>query len=728
MLRFTYGLVLASLGALLLHGQPLVGSDKPHNRMGSRTGTDGHRCLSQHVDLLSELRNRGLEEIRKDPANTDSSSVGDFAQMLPQLRKFPYPYRCALAIVPDVDRMSRKEFLAVHQFLNTNEDTFLNTDPDTGPGMGTGVGLEIAASFWMFNDNSDFTVDGLSYFDWDGESFKKSPDADLIRTYFHAGYIDCIHSFGHFGTRGNFSREIALFALDEMRRSGILPLVWSNHGGGDESGNIGRQWNRTSSGDIPGTKAYHTDVSTYPEGPIRFFWRSGGTGTVSELGACTISPVELFDNRTIIAFSRYSGPRWDPEALPSQISKHQLSRLIDREGFALLATHLSARGWPTPVFFSSSAQRSLRELESHHRSGDIYVTTTSKLLWYRFIHENLVWRYTSGDDSVMTIHIDNISDPVGVDFVPTLEDLQGITFFVPTSTKIRVVVGDEDVTDSILENPPDHTNRASVSFPLTYLPQFPEWTSDGYTYKTEDYDLPEYNYTVAITNIDNRDHTPKLSYVGLHAFGIRHVSEGNLFHVYVPDSISVNLSKLRPGDTTEPIEIVNGVYDESIPRLVRVECDDCVVEEAVYDSANHLSSVTLNGTGKAILSFDHLNSPFADAECRISHRAKQTVAVELNGPRTFENVQMAVFPDHNPIKVMITKWDDGHEGTRSWIQTTEARNVSVRYRVGGLNKALRCIVSANGVSLGTFVVNDSGELCFDHDTQDREIRFELEYF
>ena len=58
------------------------------------------------------------------------------------LRKFPFPYRCALAISSDIDNASSlKNFVQFMEFLNTKRQTK----------YGPGLDLEIGNSFWFFN-------------------------------------------------------------------------------------------------------------------------------------------------------------------------------------------------------------------------------------------------------------------------------------------------------------------------------------------------------------------------------------------------------------------------------------------------------------------------------------------------------------------------------------------------------------------------------------------------
>ena len=69
-----------------------------------------------------------------------------------KIRKFPYPYKCALSISSDIDNASSSQFFV--QFMD-----FLNSQIQTI--YGPGLGLEVGNSFWFFNGSKS---PQLSYF------------------------------------------------------------------------------------------------------------------------------------------------------------------------------------------------------------------------------------------------------------------------------------------------------------------------------------------------------------------------------------------------------------------------------------------------------------------------------------------------------------------------------------------------------------------------------------
>ena len=87
--------------------------------------------------------------------------------MNPKIRKFPYPYKCALSISSDIDNASSLKFFV--QFMD-----FLNSEKQTI--YGPGLELEVGNSFWFFNGSKSAQ---LSYFE--GLTDKETTLAPIIR-------------------------------------------------------------------------------------------------------------------------------------------------------------------------------------------------------------------------------------------------------------------------------------------------------------------------------------------------------------------------------------------------------------------------------------------------------------------------------------------------------------------------------------------------------------------
>jgi len=435
------------------------------------------------------------------------------------LRKIPYPYKAALAICSDLDKINREKFDQIHDFLSSNKPTLL----------GNGLELEIADSFWMYSSSSD-TVNAFSYFE--GISEKPSYNAIKIEEMISAGFIDSLHTYGDFSEYPGFNRELAKRALAQMHKKNMKISVWINHGNIHNFQNIGI---KTALGDVEYISAvdggkrkcieYHADL-TLPFG-FKYLWIDELTEIVGQERPCgiieavfsklfeskptkslfhklmlilvsfllilqnklslklkinvvlnklfpkafngnndLIKVITLRDGQKAYSFKRYGRFGVDnADALPKLLSKPTLKKLKHNMGIMVLFVHL-AKSDNQKNIFSTQACDALRYLSAQEKSGQIYVTTTSKLLHYTVLKKFLKWRAQHRPDEIEII-IEKVEDPVYGDYIPTVQQLQGITFYVPDAQKISVSINGNKIPVS--RNLPDFTGKESVTIPLTRL-------------------------------------------------------------------------------------------------------------------------------------------------------------------------------------------------------------------------------------------------------------------
>lgn len=403
------------------------------------------------------------------------------------LRKFPYPYRAGLAISNDVDNTETlEEFMEIHKFLNTKEVT----------SMGMGVGLKVGNSFLPYEPRSA----AISYF---------SGGPGVAKTFtelMQKGSIDVIHSYGK---KEAFSRRDAVAMLQELSRNSRRIDVWVDH---DRStSNLGDDVT-FGFGDHPDSPMYHADL-TISYG-IRFAWLGRVTmvtGQSTPIGVNTFisiydadHPVEsslnvlkefsknilavfgnrkyaihkendlvriatLDDGQRIYEFIRFDnywrgvGTGATNKRLADVISRNTLDRLKEVEGYTIVYTHLGKNG-DCSQYICEETKDALRNLSKEYSLGNIYVTSTSKLLNYYISHKYLSWT-TELRGNETQIRIDSIRDPLFGPISPIQRKLQGITFYVPNSAQARIFLGEKELT-RIQRNSPDHTGRESVSILL----------------------------------------------------------------------------------------------------------------------------------------------------------------------------------------------------------------------------------------------------------------------
>lgn len=413
------------------------------------------------------------------------------------LREFPYPYKAALAICSDIDDVKdTSEFMEIHRFLNTKRATSL----------GKGLGLEIGNSFYFYDDNHHF-----SYFTNDARA--KRVIIDLI----HAGYIDCLHSYGDAAT----SRDQILRALHVLYQADCLLQVWVNHNGAPS--NLSRKfeydfYRSRCEGDSPGSQVFHADVTLgygirfawvgaltrvigqSPQRPSSFLttvldpkhplastinmakeWRKDLLGSRGDRRFTLhrknqlIDVMELENGQKVHEFIRYCHhSRGIPFAgtchgLAQNILPSVLEKLKAARGYSIIYTHLGQRNGCDRLI-PEETRAALRGLEQEFRRGQIYLTTTSKLLNYHHNRRHLIWSHEIIDGQT-SIRIDHLEDPAFGRLLTTEKQLQGITFYVPDKNRADVYIQGTRLT-RLQRNLADDLGRESVTIPLIPL-EFP---------------------------------------------------------------------------------------------------------------------------------------------------------------------------------------------------------------------------------------------------------------
>ncbi|MHB0875988.1 MAG: hypothetical protein ACYC5O_08090 [Anaerolineae bacterium] len=404
------------------------------------------------------------------------------------LRRFPYPYRAAVAICSDVDKTRTLErFLDIQRFLNT----------ETVGADGPGIGLEIGNTFFPYTPD-----DTLSYFS------SRPAERETIRALVQAGYIDCLHSYGD----GVAERAQALQALESLDRDGCRLAVWVDHAKAPT--NFGKDVTY-GSGDVPTSPSYHADA-TLAYG-VRFVWRGRATSITGQetplstgrlmgvldrahLGRTAgnaakdvakvvlgragnrrfalhrdnrlLDATALADGRPVYEFKRCNS-HWlglsyghCSSGLAYVLREGALADLVASGGYTIVYTHLGCGPREAPCLPVQTRQ-ALRRLADRYRSGDIYVTTTSRLLRYHLNRRYLRWSADAGEGGV-TIRVDGVDEPIGGLRQVGLADLQGIGFYVPDARRARIVLNGR-VVESAERCPADHTGQESITIPRDYL-------------------------------------------------------------------------------------------------------------------------------------------------------------------------------------------------------------------------------------------------------------------
>lgn len=390
----------------------------------------------------------------------------------PQLRKFPYPYRAALSICSDIDGTdSYRKFKKIQSFM-TDE-----------------IGIKFTNTFFPYLDNNQFSL-------FSG----REEDRNIIIEHIKNGMIDAIHSYGD---KGDFNRQDALNVLEELKRHNCKLKIWIDHA--QSKSNLCK-YRFFGMGDLKGTEEYHFDLTK--DFGIQFIWTERLTNIIGQgvpfslrslldiydeghpvyslvniaktigkivFDVCGYDKYNYFKNNELIKIAHlrdgqkiyefirfnnyYRGPgRGDSfKELYYLISERVLDRLKKAEGYAIVYVHLG-KNFDLHSREGKKTVAALRNLKQEFEIGNIYVDSTSKILDYYLTNKFLNWSLESNDGNI--IRIKTVEDPINESYVPTQEQLENITFYVPG--EVKIFVGNKEIKN-IKHNPSDHTGKKSIT-------------------------------------------------------------------------------------------------------------------------------------------------------------------------------------------------------------------------------------------------------------------------
>jgi hypothetical protein len=398
------------------------------------------------------------------------------------LRRYPFPYRCALSICNDTDTFYYPVFEEFHAFVNGTKPTLL----------GDGLGLEVGDSLWVWSEQKFLSLyHGLPQQD----PPTPSPEIDRLVELGRLGWLDVLHGFGDWNGEWTLDRDRIRFALDRLRDLGLKPSVYVNHGGFNMAHNIGGPWGYYQKGDLPGERSYCLDL-LHGFG-FRFFWTDvfyetekygehQRFATQAELDEAVArhdfqrfvaagdsaesSPArtptaafssdevrrwkrDLFnrvlvpglgrDGQQLYFFKRFRG-RDAPNSgnFILQVNKDRLDDLEAAEACVVVYQHFgrwralhmgrphaSSRRSVSPVL-DEHARWAFRELAERERAGRIFVTTTGRLLTYLWVRDHLDYSVEQlGSQQVLRLKAVNC--PRYGKIPLSMEMAQGLSFEIP---------------------------------------------------------------------------------------------------------------------------------------------------------------------------------------------------------------------------------------------------------------------------------------------------------
>lgn len=352
------------------------------------------------------------------------------------LRKFPYPFLAMTCIDSDTDNTQSSKydiykkaakyhnFEEIHRYLNTKEATH----------YGTGLGLDISDSFFSYNHfkhvadlNSEKYSERIAQMTmFDGISTTKKKNAANIIKYIKCGWIDAFHSIGDFSTDSDnylCTREMSLNTIDHLNRNGAKIKCWINHGSGKNYQNI-HQSNAQLSG--------YENIDAVIAHGVKFFWFGNGSvyPAPTEGIDTNIFQQTLFTGDKVWGYLKYTADYTNAQNLHLQVTKQRLDSMVSGGKYLIFSNHIGN------LPFDTNTLNTFNLLKSYQDDNKILIARSIRILNYDLAYRYLAWSHDTVNDKII---ITSINDPQKGSYIPTLDDIRGITFSDTTiNTKIYI--------------------------------------------------------------------------------------------------------------------------------------------------------------------------------------------------------------------------------------------------------------------------------------------------
>jgi len=441
------------------------------------------------------------------------------------VRRFPFPYRCALAINNDTDGFRHAAFEALHAYVCGRGET----------AFGPGLGLEVADSFWVWAAGGEL---GLYHATPWAEAAEPSPEHERILELAKVGWLDTLHGFGAWNEPRSLDRDRIARALDYLDSRGVSLGVYVGHGGYNMTHNFGGPWGYYQNADNPDHESYcfdlltnfgfryhwtdvlyeldkfgddllfddqqHLDREVRAHDFHRFFHtndpddysrsrevfpgldRAGLVGWRRRLFNHTIAPVTTRDGRLALVFKRFRGHD-GPMAgnFIAQVNPRSLDELERRQGAAIVYQHFgvwralftgkrheSQRASVPETVLDEHNVWAFRILTERFRDGRVLVATTRRLLDFLRMRDHLDFRVEDRNGRT-EIHLDGIDCPVEGRIAPETRLLHGLAFELPADRGTPVVIRGGTTLAMTTIPDPERPNRLIAYSPWQPL-EFPD--------------------------------------------------------------------------------------------------------------------------------------------------------------------------------------------------------------------------------------------------------------
>jgi hypothetical protein len=211
-------------------------------------------------------------------------------------------------------------------------------------------------------------------------------------------------------------------------------------------------------------------------------------------------------------------------------------------------------------------------------------------------------------------------------------------------------------------------------------------------------------------------------------FSIKGVKIGDKYWIYVDGN---NLFYGKQSNLSETLQVLNGTYDSTLPRISSVSTPATDVLDAVYDPANGRISLMLDGTFPTCVNIANFNKPFSQGTTSIDPNGNSALTIGLAGETSVESVNMSVVPSSDSVAVAIGTWSTSGSCYKKWAESSSVPGTSTTHIVGDLpsGKYYAIWYTKDGGTrtlLKTLQANSSGQISFIYDKGYSTVLFEVQ--
>jgi hypothetical protein len=415
------------------------------------------------------------------------------------LRKFPNPWTSMFSFSSDCDGMRPALFEDGHRFLNTEQ---------TQDGYGAGCGLDVGDSFFfkggtgsgpcVFDDSRQFPSED-NYAEYQ-VTHTTLPTQDLVSNrvdgrlvfsawqqkiahYLGCGWMDCLH-----GGDGNLAHPESPSAdttrwrrsdgehyMDWLASLGLKVTTQANHASTATSFGGTDPATPQPTHDISGLCHYGGDVPSSPYYWADYALQSGmrylqsysrvniGQGVGTGRTGYNVGVPKLLEPITLRGFSAGAGKAWaygrsgwsaevsyGADVLGRALTVANLDSFAANGYVEAYYTHFGVTGGVAssadPMFPTIADRDAVRLLRQYQDNGKILVARSSRLCQFECAREFVTWTETAFLGGV-TVDIASIDDPQLGEYVPTLDEIRGLTWYVADATKVRFTLNGSEIAE-----------------------------------------------------------------------------------------------------------------------------------------------------------------------------------------------------------------------------------------------------------------------------------------